>query len=88
MEDAGSATRTPAIPGWRVIRSDAGRYWASRERPFPNDTIWGDPPFRTVDADTLDDLKAKVERQEEVAEQAASRTTGEAVGRAAGEETS
>ncbi|MEV8633149.1 hypothetical protein AB0395_15960 [Streptosporangium sp. NPDC051023] len=53
-----------------MIRSDAGRYWASRERPFPNDTEWGAPPFRTVDADTLDDLQAEVGRQETAARQA------------------
>ncbi|MEV7005475.1 hypothetical protein [Streptosporangium sp. NPDC051022] len=67
MEQRRSAAPASAIPGWRVIRSDAGRYWASRERPFPNDTAWGDPPFRTVDADTFDDLRAEVDRQETAA---------------------
>ncbi|ACZ91742.1 hypothetical protein [Streptosporangium roseum] len=71
MEDAGSTTPEPAIPGWRVICSDAGRYWASREKPFPGKTSWGRPPFRTVDADTFDDLRVEVERQESAAQEAA-----------------
>ncbi|MGW4421647.1 hypothetical protein [Streptosporangium sp. NPDC004631] len=57
----------PAIPGWRVIRSDAGRFWASRVEPFPCETEWYAPPFRTVDGDTFEQLRAEVERQEEAA---------------------
>ncbi|MEV8636594.1 hypothetical protein AB0395_33620 [Streptosporangium sp. NPDC051023] len=79
MEHPGTAAPSQAIPGWRIIRSDAGRYWASRERPFPADTLWGDPPFRTVDADTFDDLRAEVDRQEEVAARIASRAAGETI---------
>ncbi|MEV4243543.1 hypothetical protein AB0J63_09055 [Streptosporangium canum] len=67
MEHPRSAAPTPAIPGWRVIRSDAGRYWASRERPFPESSMWDGPPFRTVDADTFEQLQAEVIRQEEAA---------------------
>ncbi|GHH70515.1 hypothetical protein GCM10017673_22520 [Streptosporangium violaceochromogenes] len=68
------------IPGWRVIRSDAGRFWASRVEPFPRETEWHAPPFRTVDGDTLDELRAEVERQEEAAravEAVASTAAGE-----------
>ncbi|GAA3095134.1 hypothetical protein [Streptosporangium carneum] len=68
MSDARSTATSPAIPGWRVIRSDAGRYWASRQEPFPctaaEDTSLHRPPFRTVDADTFADLQAEVGRQE------------------------
>ncbi|MFF5209260.1 hypothetical protein [Streptosporangium sp. NPDC000396] len=75
MEDGKSAMPDSAIPGWRVIRSDAGRYWASREEPFPGssvkDTGLKQPPYRTVDADTLDELRAEVERQESVARETA-----------------
>ena len=53
MEHLRSAAPDPVIPGWRVILSDAGRFWASRVLPFPNDSEWYAPPFRTVDADTL-----------------------------------
>ncbi|GHE42039.1 hypothetical protein GCM10017673_50300 [Streptosporangium violaceochromogenes] len=59
-----------AIPGWRVIRSDAGRLWASRETPFPGEGEWDGPPYRTVDADTFEQLRAEVERQEAAAETA------------------
>ncbi|MFJ2028013.1 hypothetical protein [Streptosporangium sp. NPDC087985] len=77
MHHPKTATPAPAIPGWRVIRSDAGRYWASREEPFPDDTAWNSPPFRTVDADTFDDLQAEVTRQEEAAQES---TTPETAG--------
>ena len=67
MEHLRSAAPDPVIPGWRVILSDAGRFWASRVLPFPNDSEWYAPPFRTVDGDTFEQLRAKVERQEEAA---------------------
>ncbi|MEU1880815.1 hypothetical protein ABZ470_26210 [Streptosporangium sp. NPDC020072] len=50
----------PVISGWRVFRSDAGRLWASRERPFNSEEA-----RRTVDADTEDELRAAVSTQEE-----------------------
>ncbi|GHE45571.1 hypothetical protein GCM10017673_54540 [Streptosporangium violaceochromogenes] len=55
------------IPGWRIIVSDAGRLWASRETPFPRETDRCAPPYRTVDGDTLDELRTEVERQEQAA---------------------
>ncbi|WP_433247498.1 hypothetical protein ACQPYK_47130 [Streptosporangium sp. CA-135522] len=67
VEHLKSTAPASAIPGWRVIRSDAGRFWASRERPFPDGSMWDGPPFRTVDADTFDQLQAEVTRQEEAA---------------------
>ncbi|WP_433259759.1 hypothetical protein ACQPYK_49195 (plasmid) [Streptosporangium sp. CA-135522] len=77
MEDVKSPMPDPAIPGWRVIRSDAGRYWASREKPFPDSSVRGtglnQPPFRTVDADTIEELRAEVEQQENAAREAAKR---------------
>ncbi|MGC5014917.1 hypothetical protein ACLQ2R_29475 [Streptosporangium sp. DT93] len=54
------------ISGWRVILSDKGRLWASRAVPF-TDAEFDAGAARTVDADTLDALRAEVERQEEVA---------------------
>lgn len=65
MTNANPPSPADAIPGWRVIRSDAGRLWASREQPFPGETEWDGPPYRTVDADTLEQLRAEVARQEE-----------------------
>ncbi|MFF5204905.1 hypothetical protein [Streptosporangium sp. NPDC000396] len=60
-----------------MILSDGGRFWASREEPFPDSSVKGtglrQPPFRTVDADTFDDLLAEVERQESAAWEAAKR---------------
>ncbi|OUC83323.1 hypothetical protein CA984_40870 [Streptosporangium minutum] len=56
----------PAIPGWRLILSDRGRFWAVRETAFPRSALRaGAEP--TVDADTFDGLEAEVERQEEIA---------------------
>lgn len=56
----------PAIPGWQLIRSDRGRFWAFREKAFPPGALRaGAKP--DLDADTFDDLKAKVARQEEIA---------------------
>lgn len=56
----------PTIPGWRLIISDRGRFWAIRREAFPRGALHaGAEP--TVDADTFDDLKAEVTRQEEIA---------------------
>ncbi|GHE37589.1 hypothetical protein GCM10017673_45050 [Streptosporangium violaceochromogenes] len=73
-----------AIPGWRVIRSDAGRFWASRVEPFPGETEWYAPPYRTVDGDTFEQLRAEVERQEEAARKAEA-VVGEAAERTVAE---
>ncbi len=77
MEKGKSSAPAPAliqaIPGWRFMRSDAGRYWATRNRPFPDAATRGPldaPPFRTVDADTYDELLDEVHQQESAAEQA------------------
>ncbi|GAA3096926.1 hypothetical protein [Streptosporangium carneum] len=67
MEPPETALHPAEIPGWRTIRSDAGRYWASRRQPFPNGSEWDGPPYRTVDADTFDGLRAMVALQEEAA---------------------
>ncbi|WP_433246822.1 hypothetical protein ACQPYK_45910 [Streptosporangium sp. CA-135522] len=69
MEDVRSTmleSAIPAIPGWRVIISDRGRFWAFRREPFPRDAVKaGAKP--DLDADTLDALQAEVARQEEIA---------------------
>ncbi len=66
MHDGRSSTPESAIPGWRIIRSDRGRLWASRVVPFTDAEV-GLGATRTVDADTLDGLRAEVARQEEAA---------------------
>ncbi|MFJ2032933.1 hypothetical protein [Streptosporangium sp. NPDC087985] len=58
-----------AIPGWRVILSDAGRLWASREQPFSAAAFHAGAE-RTVDADTVDALRAATDRQESIAQEA------------------
>ena len=68
MDDGRSSASAPAIPGWRVIRSDRGRLWASRSVPF-TDAETGLGATRTVDADTLEALRAEVMRQEAAAGQ-------------------
>ena len=50
--------------------SDAGRLWATRERPFPP-SAEAAGAHRTVDADTAEALAAAVAAQETLAEQAA-----------------
>ncbi|MFF4988520.1 hypothetical protein ACFY19_15080 [Streptosporangium saharense] len=57
---------TPAIPGWRLIVSDTGRYWAIRNRAFPRVALRaGVEP--AVDADTFEEVQAAVAEQEEKA---------------------
>ncbi|MFF0573233.1 hypothetical protein [Streptosporangium saharense] len=56
----------PAIPGWRLIFSDTGRYWAIRNRAFPRVALRaGVEP--AVDADTFEEVQAAVAEQEEKA---------------------
>ncbi len=74
MEDARSTTPESTISGWRVILSDRGRLWASRVLPF-TDAESDAGADRTVDADTLDDLRAEVDRHEAIAREAAGRAT-------------
>ncbi|MEZ0073375.1 hypothetical protein [Planotetraspora sp. GP83] len=54
------------IPGWRILRSDAGRLWATRERPF-DATAEGAGAFRTVDGDDLPELCRVIAEQESLA---------------------
>ncbi|MER5648174.1 hypothetical protein [Streptosporangium sp. NPDC002524] len=74
MDDGRSTTPGPVISGWRVILSDRGRLWASRVVPF-SDAEFDAGAARTVDADTLDELRGEVERQESTAR----RVSGQAV---------
>ncbi|MER7129777.1 hypothetical protein [Streptosporangium saharense] len=56
----------PAIPGWRLIVSDTGRYWAIRNRAFPRVALRaGVEP--AVDADTFEQVQAAVAEQEDKA---------------------
>ncbi|WP_260614865.1 hypothetical protein [Microbispora sp. KK1-11] len=49
------------------MRSDAGRFWASRERPFPASAEQAGA-CRTVDADDLRELCQTIAEQESLAE--------------------
>ncbi|MET8142666.1 hypothetical protein ABZU32_20360 [Sphaerisporangium sp. NPDC005288] len=51
------------LTGWRVFTSDAGRYWASRERRFSR-VAEEAGCWRTVDGDDLLDVVARVAAQE------------------------
>ncbi len=68
MSDGRATVPAPAIPGWRLIISDRGRFWALRQFPFPVEAMraGADP---AVDADTFAEVQAAVERQEEIARQ-------------------
>ncbi|WP_327045485.1 hypothetical protein OG320_27940 [Microbispora sp. NBC_01189] len=50
------------------MRSDAGRLWASRERPFPA-VVEHAGACRTVDGDDLVELCRAIAQQESIAEQ-------------------
>ncbi|MEO3887303.1 hypothetical protein [Nonomuraea sp. B5E05] len=50
------------------MRSDAGRLWATRERPFPR-AVEDAGAHRTVDADDLVGLCQAIAAQEGIAEQ-------------------
>ncbi|XVQ83796.1 hypothetical protein ACQP2K_33925 [Microbispora siamensis] len=64
--DRATATGTE-FAGWRIMRSDAGRFWASREQPFsPAAEEAG--ACRTVDADDLRELCQAIAHQESLAE--------------------
>ncbi|ETK32454.1 hypothetical protein [Microbispora sp. ATCC PTA-5024] len=56
--------------GWRILRSDAGRLWATRERPFGHAAETAGAA-RTVDGDDLAELRAVIEEQERIARSAA-----------------
>lgn len=59
----------PVFAGWRIMCSDAGRWWATRERPFPR-AVEDAGAYRTVDADDLVKLCQAIAAQESIAEQA------------------
>ena len=61
---AGSGTE---FAGWRIMRSDAGRFWASREQPFPTAAERAGA-HRTVDGDDLRELCQAIAEQESLAE--------------------
>ncbi|GAA3107616.1 hypothetical protein [Streptosporangium carneum] len=71
MENAKAILTSQTIEGWRLILSDAGRFWAFRQAPFSIDALraGADP---AVDADTFAEVRDAVERQEEIARQVTS----------------
>lgn len=54
-------------PKWTLFRSDAGRWWATRTKPFHPAAEQADV-YRTVDADDQEALQALIKQQEERAE--------------------
>lgn len=66
MHDGTTSPSTQTIPGWRLIISTAGRFWAFRKLPFTvRARQAGAEP--DLDADTFAEIQAAVERQEEIA---------------------
>ncbi|WP_055477919.1 hypothetical protein [Sphaerimonospora mesophila] len=55
--------------GWRIMRSDEGRLWASRQRPFSPEAEQAGA-YRTVDGDNLRALCQAIAEQESLAEMA------------------
>ncbi|MEU8276112.1 hypothetical protein ACFYOK_22535 [Microbispora bryophytorum] len=66
-ESRAVAVARPVFAGWRIMRSDVGRLWATRERPFPS-AVEEAGAFRTVDADDLVELCQAIAVQEGLAE--------------------
>jgi len=67
MSNPGSPVRNQPAPGWRILTSDAGRLWATRERPFSfMETAAG--AARTVDGDDLTELVRAIAEQEALAD--------------------
>lgn len=64
-----SLAETPR--GWRAFRSDAGRLWATREKPLSNAEEAADV-WRTVDADDELQLCQRIAEQEAHADLAVS----------------
>jgi hypothetical protein len=62
------AAPRPVFAGWRIMRSDAGRWWATRELAFPR-AVEDAGAHRTVDADDLVKLCQAIAAQESIAEQ-------------------
>lgn len=60
----GRPNSTHATAGWHTFRSDAGRHWATRVNPFPDDVVDTGEVSRTVEADTPEELAAEIARQE------------------------
>ncbi|MFD0883556.1 hypothetical protein ACFQ08_03145 [Streptosporangium algeriense] len=60
----------PAIPGWRLLISSVGRFWAFRNQPFPRFAVRAGAES-TVDADTFEEVQAVIAAQEETARVAA-----------------
>ena len=60
------AAPAPHIDGWRAFRSDQGRLWACREKPFvPAQEYAG--AYRPVDPDDPETLRTEVAIQEQIA---------------------
>ncbi|GAA4561125.1 hypothetical protein [Planotetraspora kaengkrachanensis] len=61
----------PVIPGWRIMHSDAGRFWATRSSSFDGKAEKAGAA-RTVDGDDLMQLAQAIAEQESIAATATS----------------
>jgi hypothetical protein len=66
MAHDSALTAEPVFEGWRIWRSDTGRYWATRAQPFSHVAEHAGAA-RTVDADTLPQLRRSIAEQENTA---------------------
>ncbi|MEU1736432.1 hypothetical protein [Streptosporangium sp. NPDC020145] len=64
----------PVIPGWRLIISDAGRFWAFRNHLFPRIAVRAGAQS-AVDADTFEEVQAVIAEQEKTARDAVAGVT-------------
>ncbi|MEU1878033.1 hypothetical protein ABZ470_12010 [Streptosporangium sp. NPDC020072] len=64
----------PVIPGWRLLISDTGRFWAFRNHLFPRVAVRAGAQS-AVDADTFDEVQEAVAEQERTARDAVAGVT-------------
>jgi hypothetical protein len=60
------STQNQAAEGWRIWRSDAGRFWATREHRFSRAAEQAGAA-RTVDGDTWTEVCRSIAEQESTA---------------------
>ncbi|MGW4641787.1 hypothetical protein ACWEN6_24935 [Sphaerisporangium sp. NPDC004334] len=69
MDNLRPPTLEETATGWRIFRSDRGRYWATRERRF-DEAAEKAGAWRTVDGDDLPGVCMRIAAQEALAEMA------------------
>jgi hypothetical protein len=67
VSNSRSKPTSSTVTGWRVFQSSAGRWWGSREQPWPPDVEQQPEMWRTLDANTFGELVLSISHQEALA---------------------